>query len=130
MIAIDQTFWLERLRELGWTQYRFGGDDAGPELVAHAFFWRTCADVVIVKDARTATAYRALPCRDVFQPVHITRMTAGPMNRVLREALTWPEPGTVRESNPMTAPPGCGLPLDLRRPVTIRPLNRDDRGPW
>lgn len=114
---IDQTFWLERLRELGWTQYRFSRDDAGHELVAHAFFWQTCADVVIVKDAETATAYRALPCRDVFQPVYVTRMTAGPMNRVLREVLTWPEPGSVPEANPIPVPAGYGLPLDLRRPL-------------
>jgi hypothetical protein len=122
-MTIDQEFWLEKLRSCGWTQYRFGGDDQGPRILGHAYFWESCADVVIVADSSTATAYRALPCRDVFAPVHVTRVASGVMNHVLREALSWPEPGTEVEPSAMSAPPGCGIHPSLLSPLTIRPLS-------
>ncbi|WP_223839999.1 hypothetical protein [Saccharopolyspora pogona] len=60
---------LGKLRRRGGVLYVFG-PKTGPQLVAHVFQWPTCADVVILRGADDATAYRTptLADTDVFRP--------------------------------------------------------------
>jgi hypothetical protein len=110
------------LAERAWMMCRFGRDRDQPELVGAVYHWPRCADVVVFESESAAVAWRCPPTGDVFAPTHVTRIFAGPLSRTLREALSWPDPTT--EACPpgrFTAPPGCAVPEELRRPMHITP---------
>lgn len=123
----DQGLWVRMLRERNWTVYRFDTTGKhGLSVWGSAYFWDSHVDVVIIKDPEAAVAYRTPPCHDIFRPVHVTRIAAGPHERVLREALSWPAP-SVAEPRAAAAPDSCAITDDFG-PISVWSLlQRSDR---
>ncbi|MBB5156978.1 hypothetical protein [Saccharopolyspora phatthalungensis] len=114
---------LNELRRRGWVLYVFGPKDA-PEAVAHVFQWDTCADVVILRDEDDATAYRlpTFPGTDVFAPELVSWHYHASTAWTLRAVLTIAPPGHPDAPMGVLRPvPACGVPIQIRRPVSIRP---------
>lgn len=123
----DVEYWLTQLRLRNWTLHLGGGDPRRPDWLAAHFFWEHCADVVIVRDENSATAFRAPADNqtDVLAPDWVTWVYSHNAVRTLRAVLTIARPGSTNEPvHLMTAPAACRIPPHGRRPVTIRPLGR------
>ncbi|GAA4857112.1 MULTISPECIES: hypothetical protein [Saccharopolyspora] len=116
---------LTELRRRRWVLYVFGPRRA-PEVVAATFHWTTCADVVLLRAEDDASAYRApiTPSTDVFAPDLVSWQYRAPAAWTLRAVLTLAPPGEPDAPLAVLRPePGCHVPMDLRRPVTIRPTS-------
>ncbi|WIY06888.1 hypothetical protein QRX60_24655 [Amycolatopsis mongoliensis] len=116
---------LEELRRRKWVLHLFGGREA-PEIYAAVHTWPTCADVIILRDEHRASAYRVptFPGTDVFSPRVVTWQYHATPVWTLRAVLTLAEPGTPGAPLQALRPqPGCHIPLELRRDVTIRPTS-------
>ena len=114
---------LEELRRRKWVLHLFGGRTA-PEIYAAVHQWETCADVVIIRDERRASAFRVpiFPGTDVFRPRVVTWQYHSNPVWTLRAALTLPPPGSPGAPLQALRPqPDCLIPEELRRDVTIRP---------
>lgn len=119
-------FWLDELRRRDWSLYFFGRDRIRPELIAAAWHWPYCADVVILRAENDATAFRTPTPNgrdmDVLGPEWVNWIYAGSAVWTLRAVLTLAEPGSpTAPLHLMTAPPSCRVPQDQRRPFTFRP---------
>ncbi|GAB3494876.1 hypothetical protein GCM10027521_43670 [Amycolatopsis cihanbeyliensis] len=111
--------------------YVFGPKNA-PEAVAHVFQWDTCADVVILRGEDDATAYRVptFPDTDVFAPELVSWHYHASAVWTLRAVLTIDRPGHPDAPMGVLRPvPGCGVPMEIRRPVGIRPTSLAGRRP-
>jgi hypothetical protein len=116
---------LTELRRRKWVLYVFGQQD-GPDAVAAVFQWTTCADVVILRGADDATAYRVptFPDTDVFSPEMVSWQYHASAAWTLRAVLTIDPPGHPRAPVSVLRPAaGCFVPMELRRPLTIRPTS-------
>jgi len=74
--------------------------------------------------ALRATAYRTplTPDTDPFAPEVVTWVYSSSAVWTLRAVLTIERPGTPgAPGEVMSAPPACRIPMEVRRPVTIRP---------
>ncbi|WP_232376396.1 hypothetical protein [Amycolatopsis aidingensis] len=114
---------LAELRRRGWVLFVFGPKDS-PEVVAHVFQWDTCADVVILRGEDDASAYRVptFPDTDVFAPELVSWHYHASAAWTLRAVLTIDPPGHPDAPMGVLRPvPGCGVPMERRRPVSIRP---------
>lgn len=114
---------LNELRYRRWVLYMFGPKD-GPDVVAYVFQWYMCADVVILRSENDASAYRVptLPETDVFAPELVSWQYHASAAWTLRSVLTIDPPGHPRAPIAVLQPaPGCYVPMEQRRPVTIRP---------
>jgi len=124
VIDTDLEHWLTLLRRRRWVLH-VGGDPRGPEWIAAHRRWESCADVVIIRDERSATAFR-VPVdteTDVLEPLWVTWLYSASPVWTLRAVLTLAEPGSPDEPvHLMPAPPPCRIPRAGRRPVTVRPL--------
>lgn len=101
----------------------FGPKDA-PEVVAHVFQWDTRADVVILRGERDVSAYRVptFPDTDVFVPELVSWHYHASAAWTLRAVLTIDPPGHPDAPTAvLRSVPGCGIPMERRRPVSIRP---------
>ena len=115
---------LSEFRRRNWTLHLFGPRGA-PDVYATTFQWQTCADVFVLRGEHHAFAYRVLtvPGTDVFRPQTVTwdYFSEEPA-WTLRAVLTIPPPGAPGAPMQIRTPhPECGVPIELRRPVTIRP---------
>ncbi|GAB3435181.1 hypothetical protein [Actinophytocola sediminis] len=133
---------IEVAAKRGYLWHQFRVDRHGPDVLAGAYQWALCADVVVLADERNSHAYRTPtgPTTDVFAPTRVhwwygrsDDSVAPPAKpgqlRVLpgispvwtlRALLTLPtpdEPGGLLP--PMPAPKGTGVAGD-RVPVRIR----------
>jgi hypothetical protein len=114
--------WLGELGRRGWLIYLFGRDRWAPSVMAAVWQWPDHADVIVIVDEQTATAYRALTCPDVFAPRLVTWVSAGELADILRDMLNLPVPADDADSaHPMTPPPGCGVPPEVRRVTHVLP---------
>ena len=119
--SLDDLF--AELRRRKWTLYLFGRPDA-PDLYAATCRWTTCTDVLIIRDERHATAYRTpnFPGTDVFRPSVVSWQYGAEPLWTLRAVFTIGAPGEADSPFQVLAPaPDSGVPLELGRPVTIRP---------
>ncbi|MFC4855383.1 hypothetical protein [Actinophytocola glycyrrhizae] len=87
---------LDLAGERGFRWRRFRAGRHGPELLAGVYQWADCADVLVIRDAEHAHAYRAPtgPAIDVLAPTHVY-WWYGDYNLVwtLRAVLTLAPPG-------------------------------------
>jgi hypothetical protein len=121
----DVEIWLTELRRRRWMLYVFGPQD-GPDLVAAVFQWPTSADVVLLRGEDDASAYRVptFPDTDVFAPTLVSWQYHAPAAWALRAVLTIEPPGQPRAPSAVLRPePLCSVPMEIRRPVTIRPTS-------
>lgn len=115
---------LTELRRRRWNLHIFGPQDA-PHIVGAVLRWRTCADVVILRGEDDASAYR-LPTfddTDVFEPLLVSWQYHAGAAWTLRAVLTIAAPG--QPGAPLAverAAPGCTVPSETRRSMTLRPL--------
>ena len=120
---------LNELRRRGWVLYVFG-ERGRPEIVGHVFAWPTCADVVLLRSEDDATAYRVavLGEVDVFSPGLVSWQYHAPAAWTLRAVLTLEEPEHPDAPRGVLRPdPGCFVPPEVRRPLTIRPTSLTGR---
>lgn len=114
---------LRELRRRRWTLYLFGPEDR-PELYAATFQWATCADVIILRSEDDATAYRVPTYQntDVFLPTLVSWQYHSAAVWALRAVLTIGAPGQADAPFELLKPhPKCLIPIEIRRPVTVRP---------
>ncbi|MEA5358750.1 hypothetical protein VA596_04320 [Amycolatopsis sp., V23-08] len=114
---------LTELRRRKWTLYLFGRPDS-PDLYAATCRWLTYTDVLIIRDEHHATAYRTptFPDTDVFRPSVVSWQYGADPLWTLRAVLTIGAPGQADAPFQVLAPaPDAGVPLEMGRPVTIRP---------
>ncbi|MFE0023605.1 hypothetical protein [Amycolatopsis sp. NPDC059021] len=122
MDALGRHF--ERLRARRWTLYFFGVADSQPRGLAASWCWDSFADVVIVRDATAASAFRAvlLPDTDLLNPQMVCWQFHGDPVTAIDTLLALPEPGSpgapVRAS---AAGPRCSVPLGWPRPQILPP---------
>ncbi|HEU5471792.1 MAG TPA: hypothetical protein VFV67_14170 [Actinophytocola sp.] len=124
---MDLEYWLTELRRRHWTLHLGGPDPRQPDWLAAHFAWPDCADVLILRDEHTATAYRtpAAPDTDLLAPDWVTWVYSHNPIWTLRAVLTLEPPGSPHEPCTLIpAPPACHIPAQGRRPVTIRPLTQ------
>ncbi|MEV7551969.1 hypothetical protein AB0N89_20310 [Amycolatopsis sp. NPDC089917] len=121
-LSVDQL--LEELRRRRWTLYFFG-DPKAPHLIAAMFQWEVCADVLILRGEEDATAYRVPTFReddDVFLPGIVSWQYHSDPEWTLRAVLTIGVPGQADAPFALLRPDSLSkIPIELRRPVTIRP---------
>jgi hypothetical protein len=120
-------YWLEKLRRERWMLHLGGTDARRPDWIAAHFQWHDCADVVIIRAEDSAAAFRTPTdeITDVLCPDYVTWVYGDDKSAVwvLRAALSLPRPGSPDEPyHLIDAPPACRIPLDGRRPFTMRPL--------
>ena len=131
-IHADAAELLTELRRRKWVLYVFGPQD-GPDVVAAVFQWSTCADVLILRGEDDASAYRVptFPDTDVFSPELVSWQYHAPITWTLRAVLTIDPPGHPGAPMAILQPaPGCFVPMDVRRPVTIRPTSLGKAPGW
>lgn len=116
---------LNELRRRKWVLYVFGPREA-PYAVSYVFQWETCADVVILRGEDDATAYRVptFPNTDIFAPEVVSWQYHAPAAWTLRAVLTIEPPGHPDALMSVLRPDrGCCVPVDIRRPLSIRPTS-------
>jgi hypothetical protein len=112
---------LERIGTSGFTLHGFQYPQ-GPLVLAAVRDYGGVADVLIVWDQDTATAYRAPsgPAFDVFQPANVYWHYAVAPVWVLRALLTLAPPGHPDAPALLKpVPTGYGLPAQGRTPVPV-----------
>ncbi|MGB3438984.1 MAG: hypothetical protein WBA97_09555 [Actinophytocola sp.] len=112
-MSADALLELASVRGFRWR--RFGAGQDGPELLVGVYQWADCVDVLVVRDAEHAHAYRTPtgPATDVFAPTHVY-WWYGDYNLVwtLRAVLTLAAPGELGAPARLTpAPPAARLPF-------------------
>lgn len=123
---------IEEAGRRGYLWHQFRLNEHGPEVLAGAFRWGRCVDVVVLADEKGTHAYRTPvdSAADVFAPVRVhwwygrNGDTGGPpgvgMVWILRALLTLPTPSEPGGLPPLvSAPKGTGVPGD-RIPVRLR----------
>lgn len=120
-------YWLEKLRHERWTLHVGGRDKRHPDWLAAHFTWHDCADVIIIRGEASAVAFRTPTddTTDVLAPEYVTWLYGDDTSAVwaLRAVLSLPRPGSLHEPRQLIpAPESCHIPLEGRKPVTIRPL--------
>jgi hypothetical protein len=116
---------LDELRRRRWTLYIYGPKVA-PELVAAVFNWNGCADVLLLRSEKDATAYRvpSSPGAEVFNPSVVAWQYHSSALWTLRAILTLDPPGHRCAPTQVLVPDGrCFLPEERRRQMTIRPTS-------
>lgn len=102
------------------------GPQHGPDLVAAVFQWPTSADVLLLRGEDDASAYRVptFPDTDVFAPMLVSWQYHAAAVWALRAVLTIEPPGHPQAPSGVLRPePLCSVPMEIRRPVTIRPTS-------
>lgn len=120
-LGLDDLF--RELRYHKWTLWLFGKRDA-PTLYAATLHWNTCTDVLIIRSEDRATAYRTprFPNADPFRPTVVSWQYGADALWTLRAVLTIGAPGRPDAPLQVLVPaPDAQVPLELGRPVTIRP---------
>jgi hypothetical protein len=113
---------LEKAGKLGFMVHAFRADQHGPDVLAAAYQWEFCADVVVLVDDQRAHAYRVPTWDgvDVFAPTQVCWWYRGSAVWTLRALLTLPDPGHPDSPGTLVpAPPGTGVTGD-RVPVRMR----------
>lgn len=114
---------LGELRRRKWMLYLFGPNER-PDLYAATFQWAACAEGFILRSENDATAYRVptYPNTDVFSPGIVSWQYHGDPEWTLRAVLTIGVPGQADAPFEFLQPhPLCRIPIEIRRPATIRP---------
>lgn len=109
---------LEGLRRRGWALHRWTPDvDEPAEVIGAALMWDDgAADVVVLRSHLMGAAYRAMPCRDVFEPISVTLYTMATPTRVLDDVVLWEPYGEESVRRESVRPPGgLVLPAPIRR---------------
>jgi hypothetical protein len=123
MSPLDLDDLLTELRRRKWVLFVIGPRD-GPDIVAATFHWLTCADVLILRGEDEATAFRAptFPDTDLFAPEFVSWQYHSSAAWTLRAVLTLDPPGHPRAPMAILKPDTpCTVPMEIRRPMTIRP---------
>lgn len=126
MAADELTHLLDDMRRSHqWAFHYFGRDGyRAPDVMACVREWREAWDVVLLREGQPSVAYR-VPITDgvdIFAPDAVTwAYGADRPEWTLRAVLTVPDPGDDSAHHRMTPPAACGIPADMRRPVTVRP---------
>jgi hypothetical protein len=113
---------LEEVRRRHWLIFCFGCDLTRLSVVAGVYKWDAgYTDVVLLRDADDAVSYRVRTetTRDIFAPAAVTWYYVGEAAWAVRAVLDLDPPGRFVTAE--HAAPFVGVPLDQRRPVTIRP---------
>ena len=113
---------LDEMRDRGWTIHQWApkGDDP-TEILAAVHTWEDgTADVVLLRSHLRGAAYRAMPCRDVFEPLAITYWELAVPVRLLAAVLKWDPAGQERRRpEPRRPLPSMVLPAAVRRQLTL-----------
>ena len=120
-VNTELDYWLEKLRHERWTLHVGGRDKRHPDGLAAHFAWQDCADVIIIRDEESAVAFRTPTDdkTDVLAPEYVTWVYGDD-----KSVLSLPRPGSLHEPFQLIpAPASCRIPLEGRKPVTIRPLH-------
>lgn len=121
-LALDD--FLAELRRRRWLLHYFGVSPDRLTAIGATHQWDTCADVLILRAEDDASAFRAptFPDTDYFSPTLVVWQYHATAAWTLRAVLTLDPPGHPRAPRAIETPaPGCTLPPDQRRPMTIRP---------
>ncbi len=113
---------LNEMRERHWAFHYFGLRH-DPKAIGAVYDWRTCADVVILRDEEDATAFRVptFPDTDVFAPEMVSWQYHAAAAWTLRAVLTLPQPGAPGAPIGLLTPAEkCAVPQEWRRPMSVR----------
>ena len=112
---------LEEVRRRHWLIFCFGRDFTTLSVVAGVYTWDAgYTDVILLRDADDAVSYRVRTdtTHDIFAPATVTWYYVGEVWAV-RAILDLDPPDRLITGE--HAAPFVGVPLNQRRPVTIRP---------
>ena len=113
---------LEEVRRRHWLIFCFGRNLKTLSVVAGVYKWDGgYADIILLRAANDAVSYRVRTdtTHDIFAPTTVTWYYVGEAAWAVRAALNLDPPGRLLAYE--HAAPFVGIPLDQRRPVTIRP---------
>lgn len=122
VLALDDL--LAELRRRRWLMHYFGPDRGSLTAIGATRQWDGCADVLILRAEDDASAFRTptFPNTDYFAPTVVAWQYHASAAWTLRAVLTLDTPGHQRAPQAVQVPArGCTVPLDQRRPMTIRP---------
>ncbi|MGB3440484.1 MAG: hypothetical protein WBA97_17185 [Actinophytocola sp.] len=112
---------MQRMRDRSWTIHRWAsGVGQVPEIVSAVWMWEDgAADVVVIRSHLMASAYRAMPCVDCWEPAAVTLWDMAAPEKILREVLGWEPYGEEGRRREAVRPlPGLVLPLAARQRLT------------
>ena len=116
---------LDELRRRRFSMVAFNADHHGPDVLGGVFRYRNerCVDVIVFHSLLKAIAWRApLDESDEFAPAQVYWASFGSSAGTVSSLLRLPGPGEAgAPSGVLDAPPGVGVPAELRRRYRLWP---------